>query len=78
MSLRELTASQQRKALRAKEISSRELPVPSEDSRVDADGLPLDVHLLGRNRRDSELLAPVAQLESAALWDELHPPSRHR
>ncbi|MDX8147610.1 amidase [Lentzea sp. BCCO 10_0061] len=54
------------------------VPAISLPSHVDADGLPHGVHLVGRNRRDSELLALAAQLESAALWDEVHPPSWHR
>lgn len=54
------------------------VPAISLPSHVDADGLPHGVHLVGRNRRDSELLALAAQLESAALWDELHPPSWHQ
>ncbi|MEU3642140.1 amidase [Lentzea sp. NPDC034063] len=53
------------------------VPAISLPSHVDAGGLPHGVHLVGRNRRDSELLALAAQLESAALWDELHPPSWH-
>ncbi|MDX3658782.1 amidase [Streptomyces sp. ID05-26A] len=54
------------------------VPAISLPSHVDAEGLPHGVHLVGRNRRDAELLALAAQLESAALWDELHPPSWHR
>ncbi|GGM85976.1 amidase [Lentzea pudingi] len=54
------------------------VPAISLPSHVDDNGLPHGVHLVGRNRQDAELLALAAQLESAALWDELHPPSWHR
>lgn len=54
------------------------VPAISLPSHVDDNGLPHGVHLVGRHRQDAELLALAAQLESAALWDELHPPSWHR
>ncbi|RDI17078.1 amidase [Lentzea flaviverrucosa] len=54
------------------------VPAISLPSHVDGDGLPHGVHLVGRARGDAELLALAAQLESAALWDELHPPSWHQ
>lgn len=54
------------------------VPAISLPSHVDDQGLPHGVHLVGRNRQDAEVLALAAQLEDAALWDELHPPSWHR
>lgn len=54
------------------------VPAISLPSHVDDEGLPHGVHLVGRNRRDAELLALAAQLEGAALWDGLHPPSWHQ
>ncbi|MET9634147.1 amidase family protein, partial [Lentzea sp. NPDC006480] len=54
------------------------VPAVSLPSHVDDDGLPHGVHLVGRSRRDADLLALAAQLESAALWDELHPPCWNR
>ncbi|GHH33370.1 amidase [Lentzea cavernae] len=53
------------------------VPAISLPSHVDCEGLPHGVHLVGRHRGDAELLALAAQLESAALWNELHPPSWH-
>ncbi|HEX8868251.1 MAG TPA: amidase family protein, partial [Lentzea sp.] len=50
------------------------VPAVSLPSHVDSDGLPHGVHLVGRNRRDADLLALAAQLENAALWDPVHPP----
>ncbi|MEU0877386.1 amidase [Lentzea sp. NPDC005914] len=54
------------------------VPAVSIPSHVDDDGLPHGVHLVGRNRRDADLLALAAQLESLAPWDEHHPPCWHR
>lgn len=54
------------------------VPAVSLPSHVDGDGLPHGVHLVGRHRKDTELLALAAQLESAALWDERHPPCWHQ
>ncbi|SDW75545.1 amidase [Amycolatopsis xylanica] len=42
-------------------------------SHVD-EGLPYGVQLVGRPRQDAELLALAAQLEDAALWQDIHPP----
>ncbi|USX55126.1 amidase [Lentzea sp. HUAS12] len=53
------------------------VPAISLPSHVDDDGLPHGVHLVGRHRHDAELLALAAQLESAQLWNDLHPPSWH-
>jgi amidase len=53
-------------------------PAVSLPSHLDPDGLPLAVQLVGRPRRDGELLALAAQLESAALWRDVHPPCWHR
>ncbi|MEV6235150.1 amidase [Lentzea sp. NPDC051838] len=50
------------------------VPAVSLPSHVDDDGLPHGVHLVGRNRRDADLLALAAHLESTALWDSIHPP----
>ncbi|MGW6928968.1 amidase [Lentzea sp. NPDC054927] len=50
------------------------VPAVSLPSHVDDDGLPHGVHLVGRHRQDADLLALAAQLESAALWEERHPP----
>ncbi|MFD4637740.1 amidase [Lentzea sp. NPDC058436] len=53
------------------------VPAISLPSHVDDEGLPHGVHLVGRDRHDAELLALAAQLESAQLWTQLHPPSWH-
>ncbi|WP_370941843.1 amidase [Amycolatopsis sp. cg5] len=42
-------------------------------SHVD-EGLPHGVQLVGRPRHDAELLALAAELEDAALWQDIHPP----
>ncbi|MFK4087730.1 amidase [Kribbella sp. NPDC020789] len=49
-------------------------PAVALPSHLDHDGLPYGVQLVGRPRHDLELLALAAQLESAALWDDVHPP----
>jgi amidase len=49
-------------------------PAVSLPSHLDGDGLPLGVQLVGRQRHDADLLALAAQLERAALWDDVHPP----
>ena len=49
-------------------------PAVSLPSRLDADGLPYGVQLVGRQRHDAELLALAAQLEGAGLWTQVHPP----
>ena len=49
-------------------------PAVSLPSHLDGDGLPHAVQLVGRQRADLELLALAAQLESAGLWDDVHPP----
>jgi amidase len=48
-------------------------PAISVPSHVDTDGLPYGVQLVGRRRRDAELLSLAAQLESAGLWNDIHP-----
>ncbi|GLY47281.1 amidase [Lentzea sp. NBRC 102530] len=53
------------------------VPAISLPSHVDDQGLPHGVHLAGRARRDAELLALAAQLESARLWEDRHPPAWH-
>jgi amidase len=53
-------------------------PGVSLPSHLDGEGLPYAVHLVGRPRHDPELLALAAQLESAALWDDVHPPCWHQ
>ncbi|WP_394619928.1 amidase [Lentzea sp. JNUCC 0626] len=53
------------------------VPAISLPSHVDDQGLPHGVHLVGRARRDAELLALAAQLESARLWEDRHPPAWH-
>ncbi|MFI5729290.1 amidase [Kribbella sp. NPDC051587] len=49
-------------------------PAVALPSHLDHEGLPYGVQLVGRPRHDLELLALAAQLESAALWDDVHPP----
>nr|WP_272954569.1 amidase [Kribbella sandramycini] len=49
-------------------------PAVALPSHLDPDGLPYGVQLVGRPRHDLELLALAAQLEGAALWDDVHPP----
>lgn len=49
-------------------------PAVALPSHLDNDGLPYGVQLVGRPRHDLELLALAAQLESAARWDDVHPP----
>jgi amidase len=49
-------------------------PAVSLPSHLDADGLPYGVHLVARQRHDAALLALAAQLESAQLWTDVHPP----
>ncbi|TDD56856.1 amidase [Kribbella antibiotica] len=49
-------------------------PAVALPSHLDQDGLPYGVQLVGRPRHDLELLALAAQLEAAALWDDVHPP----
>ncbi|WBQ03381.1 amidase [Kribbella sp. CA-293567] len=49
-------------------------PAVALPSHLDHDGLPYGVQLVGRPRHDLELLALAAQLESAALWGDAHPP----
>ncbi|MFD4675307.1 amidase [Lentzea sp. NPDC058450] len=53
------------------------VPAISLPSHVDDEGLPHGVHLVGRARRDAALLALAAQLESAGLWEDRHPPAWH-
>jgi len=53
------------------------VPAISLPSHVDDEGLPHGVHLVGRARRDAELLALAAQLETAGLWEDRHPPAWH-
>ncbi|MGI5500302.1 amidase [Lentzea sp. CA-135723] len=53
------------------------VPAISLPSHVDDEGLPHGVHLVARARRDAELLALAAQLESARLWEDRHPPAWH-
>lgn len=48
-------------------------PAVSLPSHLDSEGLPHGVQLVGRRRRDAELLALAAQLESAGLWSDAHP-----
>jgi amidase len=43
-------------------------------SHLDGDGLPHGVQLVGRRWHDTQLLALAAQLERAALWNDIHPP----
>ncbi|TWG99016.1 amidase [Nocardioides sp. J9] len=49
-------------------------PAASLPSHLDDDGLPYSVQLVGRARRDADLLSLAAQLEHAGLWDTVHPP----
>lgn len=49
-------------------------PAVSLPSHFDSDGLPNGVQIVGRRRHDAQLLALAAQLEHAALWNDVHPP----
>jgi amidase len=50
------------------------VPAVSLPSHLDAAGLPVGVQLVGRPRRDGDLLALAAALERAGLWADVHPP----
>lgn len=49
-------------------------PAISLPSHFDGDGLPYGVQIVGRRRHDAQVLALAAQLEDAALWNDVHPP----
>jgi len=49
-------------------------PAVTVPTHQDADGLPLAVQLVGRQRHDAQVLALAAQLERAGLWSDIHPP----
>jgi amidase len=48
-------------------------PAISVPSHTDPHGLPYAIQLVGRPRRDTELLSLAAQLESIGLWNDIHP-----
>ncbi|MGK3209217.1 amidase [Amycolatopsis sp. MEPSY49] len=48
-------------------------PAVALPSHLDGDGLPYGVQLVGRRRDDASLLALAAQLETSALWNDVHP-----
>lgn len=54
-------------------MSVTDSPAIALPSNPDADGAPVGVQLVGRPRRDADLLAPAARLEAAHLWDDTHP-----
>lgn len=49
------------------------VPAVALPSHLDDEGLPHGVQLVGRCRHDVELLALAGQLETAGLWDDIHP-----
>lgn len=49
-------------------------PAISLPSHFDGDGLPYGVQIVGRRQHDAQLLSLAAQLEHAALWNDVHPP----
>ena len=53
-------------------------PAVAIPTHLDADGLPHSVQLVGRPRRDAEVLALASQLERAGLWSDVHPPCWQR